>query len=47
MSPSMMPTRPPHFAERDREVHGDRRLADAAFAAPTAITFFTPGQRLA
>ena len=32
MSASMMPTRPPHLRERNRQVHGDGGLADAALA---------------
>ena len=32
MSPSMMPTLLPHLRQRDRQVHRDGRLADAALA---------------
>ena len=31
------------LAERDREVDRDGRLTDAAFPAPTAMMFLTPG----
>jgi hypothetical protein len=43
MSPSMMPTRPPHFANAIARFTATVVLPTPPFPAPTAITFFTPG----